>query len=136
MKHVDLRQSPSVSVDFSICSNMLISQVYLSAIELVAPRTDIAFPQFPFAAVASATASTKSEGHKKRKTKAASEDHLPLQVVTTKEDAKTKLAEDSSMMMERSLQVQPSVENPLLSMQDSIDSPDKVFMLESVKGDH
>jgi hypothetical protein len=37
---------------------MLISQVYLSAIELVAPRTDIAFPQFPFAAAASATAST------------------------------------------------------------------------------
>ncbi|KAK2438722.1 cyclin-A2-2 [Trifolium repens] len=67
----------------------------------------------------------KSEGNKKRKTKAASEDHVPLQVVTTKEDAKTKLAEDSSMMMERSLQVQPSVENSLLSMQDSIDSPDK-----------
>ncbi|WJX47679.1 hypothetical protein P8452_34342 [Trifolium repens] len=67
----------------------------------------------------------KSEGNKKRKTKAASEDHVPLQVVTTKEDAKTKLAEDSSMMMERSLQVQPSVENSLLSMQDSIDSPHK-----------
>jgi hypothetical protein len=45
--------------------------------------------------------------------------------VTTKEDAKTKLAEDSSIMMEKSLQVQPSVENPLLSMQDSVDSPDK-----------
>jgi hypothetical protein len=46
--------------------------------------------------------------------------------VTTEEDVKAKLAVDSSMMMmEKSLQVQPSVENPLLSMQDSVDSPDK-----------
>ncbi|CAJ2674928.1 unnamed protein product [Trifolium pratense] len=67
----------------------------------------------------------KSEGNKKRKTKVASQDHIPLQVVTTKEDAKTELAEDSSIMMEKSLQVQPSVENPPLSMQDSVSSPDK-----------
>jgi hypothetical protein len=59
--------------------------------------------------------------------------------VTTKEDAKTKLAEDSSMMMERSLQVQvqPSVENSLLSMQDSIDSPDKgIFHILDLIGMH
>jgi hypothetical protein len=57
--------------------------------------------------------------------------------VTTKEDAKTKLAEDSSMMMERSLQVQPSVENSLLSMQDSIDSPHKgIFHILDLIGMH
>jgi hypothetical protein len=57
--------------------------------------------------------------------------------VTTKEDAKTKLAEDSSIMMEKSLQVQPSVENPLLSMQDSVDSPDKgIFHLLDLIGMH
>ncbi|WJX09869.1 hypothetical protein P8452_00657 [Trifolium repens] len=68
----------------------------------------------------------KSEGNKKRKTKTTSEDHVPLQVVTTEEDVKAKLAVDSSMMMmEKSLQVQPSVENPLLSMQDFVGSPDK-----------
>jgi hypothetical protein len=57
--------------------------------------------------------------------------------VTTKEDAKTKLAKDSSMMMERSLQVQPSVEHSLLSMQDSIDFPDKgIFHILDLIGMH
>jgi hypothetical protein len=41
------------------------------------------------------------------------------------------------MMMERSLQVQPSVENSLLSMQDSIDSPHKgIFHILDLIGMH
>lgn len=69
----------------------------------------------------------KKEGSKKRKTNVASEDDVSLQVFTTKEDVKkTELAKDSStstMTKKESLQVQPSVENSLLSMQDTLNSP-------------
>lgn len=83
----------------------------------------------------------KKEGSKKRKTNVASEDDdVSLQVWTTKEDAKKELAKDSStstMTKKESLQVQPSVENPLLSMQDTLNSPNTgIFHLLDITGMH
>lgn len=83
----------------------------------------------------------KKEGSKKRKTNVASEDDVSLQVFTTKEDTKkTELAKDSStstMTKKESLQVQPSVENSLLSMQDTLNSPNTgTFHLLDIIGMH
>ncbi|CAL5206373.1 unnamed protein product [Lathyrus oleraceus] len=70
----------------------------------------------------------KNEVCKKRKTKVASEDNASLHVLTTKENAQTELAKDSStsaITMKESLQlkVQPYLVVPVLSMQDSVKSP-------------
>lgn len=82
----------------------------------------------------------KKEGSKKRKTNVASEDDVSLQVWTIKEDAKKELAKDSStstMTKKESLQVQPSVENSLLSMQDTLNSPNTgTFHLLDIIGMH
>jgi hypothetical protein len=82
----------------------------------------------------------KKEGSKKRKTNVASEVDVSLQVWTTKEDAKKELAKDSStstLTKKESLQVQPSVENPLLSMQDTLNSPNTgIFHLLDITGMH